>query len=70
MAVFPPRVSTREMLRPLTKEEIDRKVEAVVAEVTLIDSEIDDPASSDALRPRWITAGELVRRMQRFIVYN
>lgn len=69
MAVFPPKVSIREMLRPLTKQEIDRKVEAVVAEVTLIDPEIDD-TEGDALRPRWITAAELVRRMRRFIVYN
>ncbi len=70
MAVFPPRTLSREILRPLTKQEIDRKVEAVVAEVTLINPEIDNPEGSDTLRPRWISAGELVRRMRRFIVYN
>lgn len=70
MAVFPPRATSREILRPLTKQEIDRKVEAVVAEVTVVDPEIDDATGADALKPRWITAAELVRRMRRFIVYN
>jgi hypothetical protein len=70
MAVFRPKPPERELLRPLTKQEIDRKVEAVVAEVTWIDSENDDPKVSDALKPRWIAPAELVRRMRRFIIYN
>ena len=70
MAVFRPNAQGSELLRPLTKQEIDRKVEAVVAEVTFIDSESDDPKVSNALKPRWITAAELVRRMRRFIVYD
>lgn len=70
MAMFRPKAPERELLRPLTKQEIDRKVEAVVAEVTWIDSEVEDPKVSDALKPRWIAPAELVRRMRRFIIYN
>ena len=70
MAIFRPKSPEGELLRPLTKQEIDRKVEAVVAEVTWIDSEPGDPKVSNALKPRWIAPAELVRRMRRFIIYN
>jgi hypothetical protein len=70
MAVFRPKTPERELLRRLTKQEIDRKVEAVVTEVTWIDSEVEDPTVSNALKPRWIAPAELVRRMRRFIIYN
>jgi hypothetical protein len=59
-------------LRRLSKHDIDRHVEFVVAEVAVGCERA--PGSSDdagaALRPRWISAAELVRRMRRFLVYN
>ena len=58
--------------RPLTKDEIDHRIEQLVSELT------DAPAAEirecgmdeDDCRPRLISAGELVRRMQSFIVFN
>jgi hypothetical protein len=57
-------------LRRLTKQEIDRRIGVLVAE--LVDGSEAD-GTSDAggsLHPRWIAAGELVRRLQPFLVYN
>jgi hypothetical protein len=59
-------------IRPLRRSEIEERIQRVVAEVTR-DPEQDDEAaisSSAALRPRWIEPAELVRRMQRYLVYN
>jgi hypothetical protein len=56
----------------LTKQEIDRRIGDLAAEIAAGavrpgGAGSDDP---DDLRPRWITAAELVRRMRSFIVYN
>jgi hypothetical protein len=56
----------------LTKKEIDRRIGDLAAEIAAGavrpgGADSDDP---DDLRPRWITAAELVRRMRSFIVYN
>jgi hypothetical protein len=56
-------------VRPLTKEEIDRRIESLVAQVTGADA-AGGGAGEDAVRPRWISPGELVRRLRPFIVYN
>lgn len=56
-------------MRPLTKHEIDRRMEQMLSEFAESgdDSEREDGA---ALRPRWIAASELVRRMRPHIVLN
>jgi hypothetical protein len=57
-------------LRPLTKHELDRRVEQVVAELAL-DWPREAPGSDeDRLRPWRIAPADLVRRMRKFIVYN
>lgn len=62
----------RESLHPLSKCEIDRRIESLMAEVMAT----GPSAGSDVLRragatgPRWITARDLVERMKRFIVHN
>ncbi len=56
-------------IRRLTKHEIDRRIEQLVCVIT----EICDSGAredGDLLRPRWIAAGELVRRVRPFIVLN
>ncbi len=55
-------------LRKLSKREIDRRIEDVVAEVARVPVRGSDDA--ETLEPRWISAAELVRRMRRFMVYN
>lgn len=57
-------------IRPLTKHELDRRLEQVIAEIAL--SGVPDEASPDdpKLRPHRIAPAELVRRMRKFIVYN
>ena len=52
-----------EPFRRLTKDEIDRRIEVVAADLLA-------PGDHEDCRPRWITAGELVRRMRPFIVLN
>jgi hypothetical protein len=56
----------------LTKQEIDRRISDLAAEIAEGAVRPGEPDShdSDELRPRWITAAELVRRMRSFIVYN
>jgi hypothetical protein len=52
-------------VRPLSKGEIDRRIETLVSDIVGVteDGERD-------LRPRWISAAELVRRMRPFLVWN
>lgn len=59
----------REKLRPLTKHEIDRKIEGLVADVAAL-VEDDGTAEGDPFRPRWISTSELVVRMRPFLVWN
>ena len=57
-------------IRPLTKHELDRRLEQVIAEVAL-DRRPDESGPQDRkLKPRRIAPAELVRRMRKFIVYN
>ena len=57
-------------LRPLTKHELDRRLEQLVAEI--VHGRPRDESSRDDLdlKPRRIAPAELVRRMRKFIVYN
>ena len=57
-----------EILRSLSKREIDHRMQDVIDEVAASGSPAH--ASERRLEPRWITPGELVRRMRRFVVYN
>jgi len=54
-------------IEPLTKQEIDRRIDDLVAEIAA-----GEPGSSDGdtSRPRWIAPADLVRRLQPFIVHN
>jgi len=56
----------------LTKQEIDRLISDLAAEIAegAVPPGGTDSHDPDDLRPRWITAAELVRRMRSFIVYN
>ena len=59
-------------IRQLTKSEIDRRIELLVAEVSAAaaDERCVAGLGSGAFRPRWISARELVRRMRPYIVSN
>jgi len=57
-------------LRPLTKHELDRRVEQVVAELAVGWPREQPGSDGGKLRPQSIAPAELVRRMQKFIVYN
>lgn len=60
------------IFQPLSKREIDRRIECVMNEVAAADSLVAEHSSpsGESLRPRWISPRELVERMRRFIVYN
>ena len=49
-------------MRPLDKQEIDRRIEDLVSELFVE----PEPGAN----PRWIAAGDLVRRMRPFLVYS
>jgi hypothetical protein len=55
--------------RPLTKDEIDRRIDTLVQRLAVTpDGERAD--NTPCCRPRWISAAELVRRMRPFIALN
>jgi len=58
--------------RPLTKADIDYRMQQLIEEVAAPGGNRGEMsrADADALRPRWIEPAELVRRMSRFLVYN
>ena len=58
--------------RPLTKADIDCRMQQLIEEVAAPCGDPGGEARSDcdALNPRWIEPAELVRRMSRFLVYN
>jgi hypothetical protein len=61
----------RQTFQPLTQREIDERIQHVASEVAAVGSlAVDRAADTRASLPRWITPGELVERMQRFLVYN
>jgi hypothetical protein len=55
------------VVRPLRKVEIDRRIETLVSDIA---APIAARDGREELRPRWISAEELVRRMRPFLVYN
>jgi len=61
--------SARTTLRPLTKDEIDRRIDGLIQTVASAADE-DEASSGTELQPRWISAAELVRRMRPFVVLN
>ena len=62
----------RPAIRVLTKQEIDRRIQGLIQEVSLLrgSREGAETAADDASRPRWIEPADLVRRLRRFMVYN
>jgi len=54
-------------VRPLRQREIDRRIEMLVSDIA---APADGEDGEQDLRPKWISAGELVRRMQPFVVHN
>jgi hypothetical protein len=54
--------------RPLNKDEIERRIDTLAGELAA--DAVDRTTDNDGLRPRWIAARDLVRRMRPFIVLN
>ena len=59
-------------LQALTQRDIEEWIQHLVVEVATEDSEHDGPlcGRSGQEHPHWIPAGELVRRMNRFLSRN
>jgi hypothetical protein len=55
-------------VRPLTKHEIDHRIEQLVSEIAAACEETGP--SGDRFRPRWLSPRELVRRMRPFLAQN
>ena len=55
----------RTAMRPLTHHELDKRIHGLADELTA-----GDNRGGDGSDPRWISAGELVRRMQPFVCRN
>jgi hypothetical protein len=72
MAVLGQTRTGRHPLRPLSKQEIDRRIEGVLSEVAAPNKRASDPEhrEEDELRPIWISTAEFVRRMRAFLVSN
>jgi len=59
-------------LKPLTRDDLDQHIQHVashVASAATIDL-VAEASSEETLKPRWIRAADLVRRMRPYIVYN
>ncbi len=56
-------------IRSLSKDEIDRRIDSLVTEVTVSAGD-EGPDELGGCHPRWICASELVRRMRPFLVLN
>jgi hypothetical protein len=54
----------------LTKHELDRRLEQVVAELVLGWPREASRSDDQKLKPHRISPAELVRRMRKFLVYN
>ena len=53
-------------IKTLRAQEIDRRIERLTSQLAAQGGE----AERDAINPRLIAPGELVRLLQRFVVYN
>ena len=56
-------------IRPLSKGEIDQRIDSLNTEMTASAGE-ERPQEAGDCQPRWIHASELVRRMRPFLVLN
>lgn len=59
-------------LKLLTRDDLDQHIQSVASEVAS-DAVVDlaaEAASDETLKPRWIRAADLVRRMRPYMVYN
>ena len=59
-------------LKLLTRDDLDQHIQNVASEVAC-DAAVDlavEAASEETLKPRWIRAADLVRRMRPYLVYN
>jgi hypothetical protein len=62
---------TGQRLRPLTKTELDRSMQRLADELALApEPAVLDDEPVPGLRPRWISAAELVRRVSPFTGRN
>lgn len=60
-------VASAARIRLLSMDEIDSRIDSLISEVTAPLAAFEETASHE---PRWICAGELVRRMRPFLVLN
>lgn len=59
-----------QVLQPLTRQELDQRIQHVAGQIASV-KELDPVDGSEhPHEPRWITAEELVRKMEPFMVYN
>ncbi len=56
-------------IRSLSKDEIDRRIDSLITDVTASVGE-EGPEEFGGCYPRWICASELVQRMRPFLVLN
>ncbi len=56
-------------IRSLSKDEIDRRIDSLITEVTASAGD-EGPEEFGGCYPRWISASELVQRMRPFLVLN
>ena len=56
-------------IRSLSKDEIDRRIDSLITEVTASMGD-EGPEEFGGCDPRWISASELVQRMRPFLVLN
>ena len=56
-------------IRPLSRDEIDRRIDSLCAEMAAAASD-EGPEEFGGCQPRWICASELVRCMRPFLVLN
>jgi len=70
MAVDRDTGARRAPFEPLSKQEIDRRIERLLAEIASSEREPDDLAEDGRLAPRWIEPAELVRRVWPFLSRN
>ncbi len=61
--------SSRLAIRPLTRDEIDRRLDWLARDLSTAAVEARTSPSTGT-EPRWISAAELVRRLRPFIASN